>query len=424
MGIDKRKDKKPYYTKTELVIRMFQILVQFTLYHSVACLIAGIGIAENGYLYLRMGILLLPLLFYMFARMYIRNLFFFALVHIGCAGGLLLFFPETIGETVAISICLIVMIANSMRFRIMEFYQYQECPHLLMLSLLFIVFIFASYIEKTVLMKQCFYELIVFLLFYMLHKNLENTEKFIEMNRETANFPIQQIKGVNRTLLCFFAVVMLGGMLLVPQFHPERITEQIGALILIVLRWLFSLLQKEEIHSEPYLDWKDSKDQGGYGLPMEEGIPSKLALFLQYLMEVITIILLIAVVLFGIGFGLYQIYKRFYAIPLKSTEQRKETDVITVAESVPIFRKKKELEEELGGYNKKIRRQYKKSVKRRKGKEQILTSSLTPTEIETVLEHPLQDIKERERIITLYEKARYGKKECTKEELEEVKKMV
>mgnify|MGYP001106709564 FL=1 len=82
------------------------------------------------------------------------------------------------------------------------------------------------------------------------------------------------------------------------------------------------------------------------------------------------------------------------------------------------------IKEELGNYNKKIRRQYKKSVKRRKGKEQILELSLTPTEIENVLEQPLLDLKKRERIITLYEKARYGKEECIKEELEEVRKML
>ena len=105
-------------------------------------------------------------------------------------------------------------------------------------------------------------------------------------------------------------------------------------------------------------------------------------------------------------------------------ERKRETDVITITESVPIFRKKKEPEEEIGGYSKKIRRQYKKSVKRRKGKTQILPSSLTPTEIENVLEYPFTDIQEKERVIVLYEKARYGKEECTKEEFEEIRKMV
>ena len=115
---------------------------------------------------------------------------------------------------------------------------------------------------------------------------------------------------------------------------------------------------------------------------------------------------------------------RFYAIPLKGEEKKKETDVVTITESVPIFRKKKDFKEEASGYSKKIRRQYKKSVKRRKGKAQILALSLTPTEIEAVLEHPFTDVQEKERMIALYEKARYGKEECTKEEFEEIRKMV
>ncbi len=418
------REKTVRYTKTEQIIRIFQVLVQFTLYHSTACLIAGIGRTEDAALYLRMGILLLPLLLYSFVRMYVENLFLFALLHIGCAGGILFFFPHTVGESAAISICLIIIIGNSVRFRITESYRHQECPHLLLLSILFIVYALASYIEKTILMRQCFYELIIFLIFYMISKNLENTEKFINLNRDTANFPVRQIKGVNRTLLCFFTIVMFGGMLLAPQIYPESLIEQFGAVLLSILRWLFSLILREEIDQEPYLDFREDGNLGGYEFPIEENVPSKLAVFLQYLMEIAAAVFLIAVILFGIGFGLYQIYKRFYAIPLSSEKEQKKTDVVTVTESVPIFRRKKEPQEELGGYNKRIRRQYKKSVKRRKGKDQVLSESLTPAEIETVLEHPIMDPKERERLIALYEKARYGKEECTKEELEEVKRMV
>lgn len=418
-------DKKvrPHYTGVEIMIYIFQILVQFTLYHSVACLITGIGGAESRWMYLRMGILLFPLLLYLLVRMYVGNLFLFLLIHIGCAGGLILFFPKTVGEAIAILICLLVMVINSIRFRIIESYGYSECPSLIMISLIFIVYVLAAYTEKVLLMKLYFYEFVVFLFFYMISKNLENTEKFISMNQETANFPIRQIKGVNRTLLCFFAAVMLVGMLLAPRLHPEYITKQLGNLALIFLRWIFSLIQTKEISPEPLLDMGSSENQG-YGFPIEEAVPSKLALFLQYVMEVFTVIFLISVLLFGIGFCLYQIYKRFYAIPLKAGEEKKETDVITITESIPIFRKKKDLQEELGGYSKKIRRHYKKSVKRRKGKTQELSPSLTPTEIEAVLEHSIKDAKEQERILVLYEKARYGKEECTKEELEEVRKIL
>ena len=209
-----------------------------------------------------------------------------------------------------------------------------------------------------------------------------------------------------------------------PQLHPERAVEQAGEWGLIFLRWLFSLIQVKEVSPEPWIDLGNNQDSSRYELPIIEEMPSKLAVFLQYLMEICSIVFLIVVVLFGIGFGLYQIYKRFYAIPLKGEEKKKETDVVTITESVPIFRKKKDFKEEASGYSKKIRRQYKKSVKRRKGKAQILALSLTPTEIEAVLEHPFTDVQEKERMIALYEKARYGKEECTKEEFEEIRKMV
>lgn len=413
----------PRYSSVEIGIRVIQCLVQFTLYHSVACLITGIGGTESREMYLRMGILLLPLFLYLLVRMYVGNLFLFALLHIGCAGGLLLFFPRTHGEAAAILLCLLVMMVNSLRVRLIGPYRGNECPSLIRIAFIFIVYVFAAYADRVLLMKLYFYELIGFLFFYMISKNLENTEKFINQNLETANFPIRQIKGVNRTLLCFFAVVMLGGMLLTPQLHPERMASQLGHIALIVLRWLFSLIRTKELSPEPLLDLENSENMGE-GLLLEEAVPSKLALILQFMMEVISVIVLIGLLLFGIGFSLYQIYKRFYENPLKTGEEEKKMDVITRTEHVPIFRKKKELQEESGGYSKKIRRHYKKSVKRRTGKEQILSPSLTPTEIESALGSPLMDGTEQERVIVLYEKARYGKEECTKEELEEIRKIL
>ena len=120
------KKEKPYNTGTKIIISIFQVLVQFTLYHSAACLIAGIGSEESRWLYLRMGILFLPLVVYLFTRMYIGSLCLFALIHIGCAAGLLFFFPRTVGEAVAICICLLIMLVNSVRFRIIESYQDRE----------------------------------------------------------------------------------------------------------------------------------------------------------------------------------------------------------------------------------------------------------------------------------------------------------
>lgn len=419
------KNTRPRYSGAEITIRIFQTLAQFTLYHSVACLLTGIGAGENENwgMYLRMGILLLPLLLYSFSRAYVKNLFLFALVHLGSALALLRFFPQWLGEAVAIFVCLIVMIGNSVRFRITKSYHYKECPSLFLLLFLFAVSSLAAYTEMTLLMQLCFYELIVFILFYMISMNLENTEKFIHINRDTANFPVRQMKGVSRTLLCFFAIVLLGGMLLAPQFHPERLAEKAGSMIQLFLRWLVLHFLNEEINSES-MEGNPLENQSGNGVELLEGTPSQLALFLQELLLALANLLLVAGILFGVGFGLYQIYKRFYAIPLKDGADEDEKDVITVTESIPIIRRRKEQDETSGGNSKKIRHQYKKSVKRRKGKGQILARTLTPTEIEYVLEQPIKGGKQTERLIALYEKARYGKEECTREELEEVKKML
>lgn len=419
------KNTRPCYSGVEITIRIFQTLVQFTLYHSVACLLTGIGMGENENwrMYLRMGVLLLPLLLYSFSRAYVRNLLLFTLIHLGSAILLIGFFPQWIGEAVAIFVCLIVMIGNSVRFRITESYYYKECPNLLTLIFLFTVYGIAAHIGMELLMQLCFYELMVFIIFYLISMNLENTEKFIHINRDTANFPVRQMKGVNQTLLCFFAVVLLVGMLLVPQFHPELLGAKMGEMIRLFLRWIFLHFMNEEIDSE-LMENNPVENQAGSRAEILDGTPSPLALFLQELLLGLTKILVVAGILFAVGYGLYQIYKRFYAVSLNEGADEEGKDVVTVTESIPIIKRKREQDKTAGSNNRKIRYQYKRSVKRRKGKGQILAQTLTPTEIEDVLEQPIKEEKQTERLITLYEKARYGKEECTREELEEVKKMV
>jgi len=417
-----KQKNRPHYAGVEQVIRITQTLVQFTLYHSVACLITSIGREESTELYLRMGILLLPLFLYSFTRAYVGNLLLFFLIHLGSAFLLVWSFPQTVGEAAALFLCLIVMLVNSFRFRITESYHYKECPNLLMLLFIFLVYGTAAYIHHTLLMQICFYELIIFILFYMIGINLENTEQFIKINQDTANFPVRQIKGVNRTLLSFFTLLMFMVMVLAPRLHPELLTEKAGNLLLLFLRWFFSLFSfHETVEESVALDL--GRNATNQWMELEEAEPSWIALFLQELLLFLTKVFLIFGILVGIGFGLYQFYKRFYAIPKKGESELEGKDVVTIVERVPIFQRKKTKEEEIGGNSKKIRHQYKKSVKRRKGKQQVLAEALTPSEIEATIEHKIEE-EQRKKVIALYEKARYGKIECTKEELEEFKKIM
>lgn len=179
----------------------------------------------------------------------------------------------------------------------------------------------------------------------------------------------------------------------------------------------------EEMDSES-MEWNPVENQAGSRAEILDSTPSWLALFLQELLLGLTKILVAAGILFAVGYGLYQIYKRFYAVSCNEGADEEGKDVVTITESIPMIKRKRRQEETAGSYNRKIRYQYKRSVKRRKGKGQILAQTLTPTEIEYVLEQPLKETKQTERLITLYEKARYGKEECTREELEEIKKMV
>lgn len=415
-------EKKHSYATVDQVILFFQTMIQFTLYHSVACLVTSLIQEENWRMYIRMGILLIPLFLFSFTRRYVGNLLVFALIHLGTCGLLVTFFPERVEEYVAVIVCLLVMVVNSVHFRLVESYKFKECPQLMMLAVLFIVYGLAAYQDRVLLETLCYYECVVYIFCYVISNNLENTERFIKLNEDTANFPVRQVKGVNRTLLSFFSVLLLGVMILAPRLHPEVLLKKIGNVLRGILRWIFSHFDfSENIDYEALEKSVESTPNGGMFM-MEEGTPSAIALFLDYLLRIVVGVGLAALAVFAIGYGLYQIYKRFYGISPKGSEEHAEKGVRTVTESIPIFRRTRESEEESVGMNKKIRKQYRKSVKKREGKMEKVSTALTPSEIEEVLPEG-QEGWSQERI-ALYEKARYSKAECTREELERMKKLV
>jgi hypothetical protein len=145
--------------------------------------------------------------------------------------------------------------------------------------------------------------------------------------------------------------------------------------------------------------------------------------------------MIIVVVISGILYGCYLIYNKFYSVKANGYKDRLEF-------ISPFENKKNEGREEhkpirkwfhnLFGKtnNERIRKHYYHSVVKNTGSGE-LTREMTPTQLtrfalasDNDLSEKAEFIKQEKELTALYEKARYGRNECSKKELIKVKELL
>ncbi|MBO5277954.1 MAG: DUF4129 domain-containing protein [Lachnospiraceae bacterium] len=128
---------------------------------------------------------------------------------------------------------------------------------------------------------------------------------------------------------------------------------------------------------------------------------------------------------------MYRMYKGYYA-NRKENDDEKEFLVKEMKAELGFpgkffagsFGKAKEKE----SVNQRIRREYRRYIKKGFKKKETVPEASTPKELLAMVEsrRMKQRIRpeEQEKICRIYERARYGEEECTKEEAEEIKKLL
>jgi hypothetical protein len=239
-----------------------------------------------------------------------------------------------------------------------------------------------------------------------------------------AKLPIQQIVFSNHLLFASFGLVCIGAMLTFTLLPMNQILSSIGKIIVKIIKTLFSFIH--------------FKAKTGKTILPEEGRPIPITSGDNLIFKILSTILffaillaLIYVVIIGLVYVFNQLYKMFYA---KKTDARDKVEFIS-----PLDRKQKidrrnprtirRMYHALFGKtnNEKIRKQFYNAVINNTDSDSI-PKQLTPTQLtlyafrpdnqHTDYDAPTQKEKE---IIDLYEKARYGKEECSKNDIKKLK---
>ncbi len=309
--------------------------------------------------------------------------------------------------------------------------------------LLYLICVFTGMEE---LQQLCFILSIVFAILYVVNEYLLNLERFVFNHEGMVNLPFHQIKNSNTVMVAFLCGLILGAMLLFSRIPLGRLLSRLGQQIIRFLRYLISLIQFEEpeVSSIP-----EEEDMIIEDYPISE--PSPLMELIAQVLQWVVIILVTVFAVAAILYALYQIYQYFY---LKSEEALKD-QIEFLSPFVQGERSKRAPRNKLRtlfdrSNNAQIRKYYTQAVAASLTPGISLDKSLTPSQLSEIIlpsqssdsktdigyiiaEHESSTVDalgnppihhKRIQITNYYEKARYSNEDCTKEEVQLLRKLL
>ncbi|SHO47843.1 hypothetical protein [Anaerocolumna xylanovorans] len=366
-----------------------------------------------------------------YIKRYAKHIWAFLLFHFLLILILIFLVPSTIGKLLCAFFMLAVTIYSLVkRLREEEMARKNVTPSLLLVfALLYVINYQLRFPELTHLL---FGLTVTFILLFFINSYLINFEHYFSLQQETSNVPLKQIKTVNHTIIIFFLGLSFANMFFFTKLPLKELLLSIQKGLLKLIRMVLSLLPEASSKIEETQENAPKKVPIPKHIKVPENTPSPLWEFIQNLITT----LLIAAVIIGtialISYAIYKLYQAFYKE--KRSLFKDNTEFIS-----PFDRREKAIKNKsivnknsfFRFWNQtnsdKIRRAFYKAVLSKKGKPPKV--SATPWELSRYIlsDNSSADIeadKKTEALAYYYEKARYNKADCTKEDIENFKKLL
>lgn len=264
----------------------------------------------------------------------------------------------------------------------------------------------------------------VYLADYLLFLNLTHLNGYLHSRRDSANLPGHQIVSTNRALMTLFFVLVILFMLVLPLVPLDRVVSAIGIALRDFLRWIFSHFSEEEQAIMETAAQTLAAEAQTEGFAETAATPAWLQMLYDILFGVITFVVCTAAIA-GLIYAIILLFHRFYR-PMAENGDTQEfidekADDLFIREQKD--KKREPFLSSLFHPSMIVRRRFKKQIRKgtasgTKGAVSI-PEPLTPSELEEYAGLP--DSEETRRLHELYEKARYSREGCTKEEAASLK---
>lgn len=312
----------------------------------------------------------------------------------------------------------------------------------LALSVIFLImYAICEYVFPQERMLRGFFFCIAFLfgLLYVLNMYFVNFYYYFTKHEDKADVPLKQIRTSNTFFMTVFLSLTLTIMLLFSRLPIVGVMRLIGKLIVRFLRFVLAGMAKKPEELQPQVTEEIAEDPYyNYYEEMEVPQPSQFWITVSKVVITICSVAAVVIIIALIIYGLYRVYQMYYSKKLPDSLEEK-------AESVSPFLKadlsiggaagsgslRRSLRNLFGGSNNdRIRKHYLKAIQKHTDPNKMLKYK-TPSELskyavaagETLSDDQVQQQKEA-ALTTLYEKARYSNRECSKEEVQSVKELL
>lgn len=323
-------------------------------------------------------------------------------------------------EAICLGVCTCLTAVSFFTARAKKESCWLEAPSYAWLLGYVILFLESMYFHNDFLEGYLAVKAAAYFLLCNFHVNLIQMEEFVKNHSSLERFPMKRLGRTNQGMMWIFNGIIAAAMIVSPFLGIDGMIRKLGQACRQILVWIIQLIFRGGEQEEMILH-----EQANPGMMMPPGGEKEIPLFLEILYQILDVLgwifalVLVLAVLWMVIRKIYLLYRNFNV----RTEENGDR-VERMAAPVRKEKKKKlsrEKKENLfwdSSVNGRIRKYYKKRVIHELGRE--IPLSYTPSQVERDLS---MSEEEKRKFHVCYEKARYGREECSRKELEEMHKI-
>ena len=357
-----------------------------------------------------------------FLRHQVKTFWVFMVSHVALLFGGIFLIPIVSAYNWYIAIW-VFWILYSAILRLVPVAEWLEAPCVPYVSLFVVFYVFICILEGSLAVQRVsLVATAIMFLLYLLYGNLESMDEFILTGSFSNQVDEQGIRKLNNRLSILYTGALGILLLLFSLFRVDGLWQTILVFIRKVLRFLLSFLPM----SEPALPEEEEEVEQGMGnlaspMPEEHEISAFVHIMNDILRGLMTVVI-VAAILAGIIYAAMYIYRHFYKKDSRE-EGNKVIESLSFGEGTHKERKSRFFERLERNPAKRIRKIYKKNLKRLAQKRTCDLSYLSPKQQVELLYEQGASKETIEEIKRLYEDARYSANPMTEAQAEHMRKL-
>ena len=310
-----------------------------------------------------------------------------------------------------------ILVALRASARMKDEEDFTQTPHAVFLAFFFVAYLVGGGFKSPLMMTINYYMAFAYVLLFIVYSNFKKLNDYLVINQNVENIPYDQISRTNYGTLFIYLALTVILMVALQLLGVDKLMAQFGQ----AMKDLLARLINTSSEVVPGTSASLETDPSGGMQEMPDGIaiiketPKWLTVFYSVL-SWIARILVIVILAGGAVFFAMKMMKQFYRSDKNSTD-KDEFIKAQNDEKTSLLKTLSPMERVREAFdrspNATVRKAYKKAVLKH-GKE-APKASMTPREAEEFVGWP--EGKERALLHGLYEKARYSKDGCTKEDV-------